>query len=89
MMDRRRPPRGRVLLLASILIFGLAGTPTAQPPYLVDLELVLTIDCSYSVDAREFELQKTGLAEAFRHPGVLAAIQAGAYKAIGVTVVQW
>ena len=89
-MSRRRwPPRGRALLLASILFLGLVGTPTAQSPYLVDVELVLAIDCSYSVDAREFELQKTGLAEAFRHPGVLAAIQAGAYKTIGVTVVQW
>ncbi len=88
-MARRRLSWGRALLLASILILGLAGTPAAQSQYLVDVELVLAIDCSYSVDAREFELQKTGLAEAFRHPGVLAAIRAGTYKTIGVTVVQW
>jgi len=55
----------------------------------VDVELVLAIDCSYSVDAREFELQMTGLAAAFRHPAVVAAIQAGDRGAIGVAVVQW
>ncbi len=89
MMGRRRPSWGRAFPFASILLFALAGAPSAQSTRPVDVELVLAIDCSYSVDAREFELQKTGLAEAFRHPGVLAAIQAGAHKAIGVTVVQW
>ena len=88
-MGRRRLPRGRALRLASILLLALAGAPAAQSLRPVDVELVLAIDCSYSVDAREFDLQKTGLAEAFRHPGVLAAIQAGTHKAIGVTVVQW
>jgi hypothetical protein len=67
----------------------LAGAPAAQTSYPVDVELVLAIDCSYSVDAREFALQKIGLAEAFRHPAVVAAIQAGERGAIGVAVVQW
>ncbi len=88
-MDRRRLPRGRALCFASIPFFGLAGTPAAQSSRLVDPELVLAIDCSYSVDAGEFELQKIGLAEAFTNPVVLAAIQAGEHKAIGVTVVEW
>ncbi len=92
MRDRRRHPRGRALRFASILfcsLAGLAGTSAAQSSRVVDLELVLTIDCSYSVDAGEFELQKIGLAEAFINPAVLAAILAGEHKAIGVTVVEW
>ena len=89
MRNRRRRPRGRVLRFASILFFGLAGTPAAQSSRLVDLELVLAIDCSYSVDAGEFELQRIGLAEAFINPAVLAAILTGEHKAIGVTVVEW
>ena len=92
MRDHRRHPRGRALRFASILFFslaGLAGTPAAQSSRVVDLELVLAIDCSYSVDAGEFELQKIGLAEAFINPAVLAAILAGEHKAIGVTVVEW
>ena len=89
MRDRRRHPRVRALRFASILFFGLVGTPAAQSSRVVDLELVLAIDCSYSVDAGEFELQRTGLAEAFINPAVLTAILAGEHKAIGVTVVEW
>ncbi len=89
MRTRRRLLPGRALRFASILFFGLAGTPGAQSSRLVDLELVLAIDCSYSVDAGEFELQRTGLAQAFINPAVLAAILAGEHKAIGVTVVEW
>jgi hypothetical protein len=88
-MSHRSPPWGRGSVLASILFLGLAGAPAAQTSYPVDVELVLAIDCSYSVDAREFALQKIGLAEAFRHPAVVAAIQAGERGAIGVAVVQW
>ncbi len=88
-MARRSPPWGRGSVLASILCLGLTGAPAAQTVYPVDVELVLAIDCSYSVDAQEFALQKTGLAAAFRHPAVVAAIQAGGRGAIGVVVVQW
>lgn len=88
-MSRRSPRWGRGCLLASILCLGLADAPAAQTSYPVDVELVLGIDCSYSVDGREFELQKIGLAEAFRHPAVVAAIRAGERGAIGVAVVQW
>ena len=80
---------GRAFLLASIVFLGLGGAAAAQTLRQVDLELVLAIDCSYSVDAREFELQKIGLAQAFRSPGVLAAIQAGKHKTIAVSVVEW
>ncbi len=79
----------RAFLLASIVFLGLGGTPAAETLRAVDVELVLAIDCSYSVDAGEFELQRTGLAEAFINPAVLAAILAGEHKAIGVTVVEW
>ncbi len=89
MMGRRRPSWGRAFLFASILLLALVGAPAAQSLRPVDVELVLAIDCSYSVDAGEFELQRTGLAEAFINPAVLAAILAGEHKAIGVTVVEW
>jgi len=55
----------------------------------VDLNLVLGIDCSYSVDNVEFNLQVQGLARAFRTPEVLDAISRGPYGRISVTVVQW
>lgn len=55
----------------------------------VDLNLVLAIDCSYSVDNREFALQVNGMAEAFRDPEIVQAIAAGPRGSIAVSVVQW
>lgn len=55
----------------------------------VDLELVLAVDVSSSVDAGEYELQMSGLAKAFRHPDVVSAIEASAAGGIAVIVVQW
>lgn len=55
----------------------------------VDLALVLGIDCSYSVDDSEFELQTRGTAEALMSPQVLSAIAEGENRRIAVTVVQW
>src|SRR5215475_14806107 len=55
----------------------------------VDLQLVLAVDASGSVDQRRFELQMQGYVAAFRDPRVLQAIQSGATQAIAVTMVQW
>jgi hypothetical protein len=55
----------------------------------VDLELVLAVDASSSVSAEEFDLQMHGLAEAFRNPEVLAAIQGTGDLGIAVTLIQW
>lgn len=55
----------------------------------VDLELLLAVDVSSSVDSNEYRLQMQGLADAFRHPDVIAAIRASAPNGIAVAVVQW
>lgn len=72
-----------VLLLAS----GTARPASAQTT--VDLQLVLAVDCSNSVNDVRFELQKQGYAAAFRNPQVMRAIASGAEQAIAVTMVQW
>jgi hypothetical protein len=72
-----------VLLLA----FSLCTPAFAQTA--VDLQLVLAVDASGSVDQRRFELQMQGYVAAFRDPRVLSAIQSGAMQAIAVTMVQW
>ncbi len=71
------------LLLALAVSVG-AG---AQPA--VDLQLVLAVDASGSVDQVRFELQKRGYVAAFRHARVLQAIRSGPNQAIAVTMVQW
>ena len=55
----------------------------------MDLELVIAIDCSYSVDEGEFELQAGGIGAAFRTEEVIDAILQGGHGAIAVTVLQW
>jgi len=88
----------RLVLIAVQLFFALLLTAAAEaapspaparPETLVDLNLVLAVDASGSVDNSRFELQKRGYAAAFRNPKVLAAIRAGDQQAIGVSMVQW
>ncbi len=55
----------------------------------MDLELVLAIDSSDSVDDREFALQISGLADALRHPDVIKALEAGPHKSIAVSIIEW
>ena len=55
----------------------------------MELELVLAIDTSTSVDASEYELQRHGLALAFRHPDVIKAIEKIGRGGLAVTLVQW
>ena len=72
---------------AAVLALG-AGQP-APAQTAVDLQLVLAVDASGSVNNTRFELQQQGYAAAFRHPRVLQAIRSGALAAIAVTMVQW
>jgi hypothetical protein len=52
---------------------------------MVDLELVLATDVSYSVDDHEAQLQRQGIADAFRSDGIVKAIEAGSLGRIAVT----
>ncbi len=88
-MDRSQLTRllrgaiGGIALVATAVLTG------GQARQAVDLTLVLAIDCSYSVNDAEFRQQMEGLARAFRHPDVVAAIMAGPKGRIAVVVMQW
>ena len=75
------------LALAAFLLLVCSGTATADEA--VDLELVLAIDASSSVDESEWALQMRGYAAAFRDPRVHAAITSGPTRRIGVAVLVW
>jgi hypothetical protein len=80
----------RLGLLAPLLAAAAAMAaprPVAALP--VDLELVLAVDCSRSIDVAEFALQIQGYASALRRPGIVRAIQSGIHRRIAVTYVQW
>lgn len=55
----------------------------------VDLELVLAVDTSASVDGREYNLQMEGLVRAFQDPGVIAAIKSTGSNGIAVSLLHW
>jgi hypothetical protein len=65
------------------LVAGPSAARAADP---VDLQLVLAVDASGSVNMYRFDLQKKGYAAAFRN---LAAIRSGISQAIAVTMHQW
>ena len=79
----------RAAFLAALLPFGLASTAPAQEELPVDLELVLAVDASGSVDEAEFALQMGGIAYAFRNPAVVEAITQGFHGRIAVNVAIW
>src|SRR5712691_5378114 len=79
--------RWRAAVLAILVAVCTGGLALAQTS--VDLQLVLAVDASGSVNQYRFDLQKQGYAEAFRNPRVLKAIRSGIAGAIAVTVVQW
>ncbi|TIS75925.1 MAG: DUF1194 domain-containing protein, partial [Mesorhizobium sp.] len=43
----------------------------------VDVELVLAVDISQSMDEEEFALQRAGYVEALRHPDFISAARSG------------
>ena len=74
-----------VLRLLAALVLGIsisAASPAATP---VDIELVLAIDVSGSIDNEEFQLQRRGYGLAFRDARVIEAIADGRVGRIAVT----
>ena len=53
------------------------------------MALVLAVDVSRSMSARELTIQRDGYAAALNHPDVIRAIGQGAYGRIAVTMFEW
>jgi hypothetical protein len=67
----------------------LIGTRGARAQTEVDLELVLAVDISRSMDFSEAVTQRRGYIEAFLHQDVIEAIQSGLLGQIAVTYMEW
>lgn len=83
--------RGRIasILAVAVVLLVLQSGVVGQSRPEVDVSIVLGIDCSYSVDANEFLLQKAGIANALVSLPVLEAIGDGPIGRVAITVVQW
>lgn len=80
------------LIALTAITCGLAGAPVrslAQQTSNVDLELVLAVDVSLSMDLEEQRLQREGYVLAFRDAEVIKSIMAGPSGRIAVTYVEW
>jgi hypothetical protein len=76
----------RRLALAALLVFAAALPAAAED---VDLQLVLAIDVSGSIDDVEAQLQRDGYLKALAHPKVIEAIKSGPIGKIAVTYIEW
>lgn len=77
-------------LTAAVMALLCAANAQAQTtPTLVDVQLVLAVDASRSIDVEEYFLQKDGYVKAISDPAVVAAIRSGPRGAIAVTYVEW
>jgi hypothetical protein len=81
------------MALLRMLAIGLGAalislaSPASSGP--IDLQLVLAVDTSGSIDGEEFGIQRGGYAAAFRDPEVTRAVSSGSAGIIAVTFVEW
>jgi hypothetical protein len=86
------PLRRRIALWISAVTLALTATwapPAAAEPVEVDVELVLAVDVSYSMDPQEQRLQREGYVQAILSQQFMAAIRSGPYGRISITYMQW
>lgn len=77
----------RAVLGVAVLWLLLALPSRAETP--VDLELVLAVDVSLSMDTEEQALQRGGYVAAFRDPAIHKAIRSGPGGRIAVIYIEW
>ena len=87
--------RVRVWLIIAALFVGLLGFASppashAQTKHACELELILAVDVSGSINRDEYRLQMQGLSEAFRSSDIIHLISSTSRKGgVHMTVVQW
>ena len=77
----------RSALMGSLAAMAAATAAKADTP--VDLQLVLAVDVSRSIDEVEAELQRRGYIEALTNERVIDAILSGEHKRIAICYAEW
>lgn len=78
-----------IFISMTVLLGVLAALQPATSAERVDVELVLAVDASGSVNPREFQLQLSGIANAFRDTSIQQAIVSGRHQRIAVSLLVW
>jgi hypothetical protein len=73
------------------LLFSLNAEPiqAAAPPVQVDVELLLAVDVSGSMDIEEAQIQRLGYVEALKHPDFINAVKGGRLGRIAIGYFEW
>ncbi len=79
----------RRLLLAALAAAAVAATGARAQDLPVDVELVLAVDVSGSIDADEARQQREGYLAAIADAAVMQAIQANFHQRIALAYVEW
>ena len=80
----------RLIIVFAVAVCALYGLSAAVPAQTrVDLELVLAVDVSYSMDLDEQRLQRDGYIEALRDPEIIRVILSGQHRRIAITYIEW
>jgi Protein of unknown function (DUF1194) len=82
-------PAKAVALALIVLLAAVQAGAADRRPLPVDLELVIAVDVSASMDRREFALQRFGYVEAIRHPDFIRAVLRGDHRRIALSYVEW
>ncbi len=75
--------------IALSFVLAMLARPAGAEDATVDLQLVIAVDVSFSMDQREQLVQRTGYVDAFQSPSVIGAILSGPLGRIAVTYVEW
>jgi len=75
-----------LVLLAALLSTTVTSTRAEE---LVDVELVLAVDVSYSMDLEELALQREGYMAAVTSPEFLQALKLGPHGRVALAYVEW
>jgi hypothetical protein len=77
------------LLAAAVSVVGAGESQARDGKQAVDVELVLAVDISYSMDTTEQRLQRSGYVQALTSPQFLNALRSGPTGRIAIKYIQW
>lgn len=81
--------RSMLAIPVALAVIALGDATAQKQATTVDLELVLAVDISRSMDEAEHTLQRDGYVSAFRHRDVINALTGGPRGRIAVTYMEW
>ena len=81
--------KGKLAVTMALALLGMVLVTKPAAAVAVDMELILMVDSSFSIDSAEFTLERQGYVDAFKNAAIYNAIQQGANGSIAVSLIYW